>query len=197
MTPRRQQKYQPFSLDMAVMSGDRVAGPQNHLWQEQPERDELRAAPCPTIPIRPPIGPRPQSAARQLDSRIPRSSLYLSRSTVFILKRGRASMTVVRRFLLVCAILALPGIGYAQDAVLNGTVSDSTGGMLPGVTVTATLEATGNKFPAATDAGGHFSIPVRVGVYAIVFELSGFTTVTRTGVQVLLGQTVTITAQMK
>ena len=106
-------------------------------------------------------------------------------------------MTVVRRFLLVCAILALPGIGYAQDAVLNGTVSDSTGGMLPGVTVTATLEATGNKFPAATDAGGHFSIPVRVGVYAIVFELSGFTTVTRTGVQVLLGQTVTITAQMK
>jgi hypothetical protein len=43
-------------------------------------------------------------------------------------------------------MLALPVMGYAQEAVLTGTVSDSTGGVLPGVTVTAVREATGNRF---------------------------------------------------
>ncbi|MEI6669487.1 MAG: TonB-dependent receptor [Acidobacteriota bacterium] len=106
-------------------------------------------------------------------------------------------MAVIKRILLTCAILALPAVGFAQEAVLNGTVADASGGVLPGVTVTATLSATGNKFPAVTDNGGRFSIPVRVGIYGLTFELSGFTTVTQTGVQVLLGQTVTISAQMK
>src|ERR1035437_10495252 len=94
-------------------------------------------------------------------------------------------MAVVRRFLLVCAILALPGIAYAQEAVLNGTVTDSTGGVLPGVTVTAVLEATGNIFETVTDARGAYTIPVRVGVYRVKAELQSFTSVTRPGVQLL------------
>ena len=105
-------------------------------------------------------------------------------------------MTVVRRFLLVCAILALPGIAYAQEAVLNGTVTDSTGGVLPGVTVTAVLEATGNTFETVTDARGAYTIPVRVGVYRVKAELQSFTSVTRPGVQLLMGQTVTVNLQM-
>ena len=105
-------------------------------------------------------------------------------------------MSGIRRFLLVCAILALPAIGYAQEAVLNGTVTDSTGGVLPGVTVTATNEATGNTFVAVTDAGGRYRIPVRTGAYRIVCELSGFGTATRTGVLLLVGQTVTIDMRM-
>jgi hypothetical protein len=105
-------------------------------------------------------------------------------------------MAVVRRFLLVCAILALPGIAYAQEAVLNGTVTDSTGGVLPGVTVTAVLEATGNTFETVTDARGAYTIPVRVGVYRVKAELQSFTSVTRPGVQLLMGQTVTVNLQM-
>ena len=105
-------------------------------------------------------------------------------------------MTVVRRFLLVCAILALPGIVYAQEAVLNGTVTDSTGAVLPGVTVTVTNAATGNTFDAVTDGRGTYTMPVRVGAYRIKAELQGFGTVTRTGVELLLGQTVTINLQM-
>lgn len=104
--------------------------------------------------------------------------------------------TVVRRFLLACAILALPAVASAQEAVLTGTVTDSTGGVLPGVTVTAVLEATGNTFEAVTDGRGTYTIPVRVGVYRIKAELQGFTTVTRTGVRLLVGQTVTISVQM-
>jgi Carboxypeptidase regulatory-like domain/TonB dependent receptor len=105
-------------------------------------------------------------------------------------------MTVVRRFLLVCAILALPGIGYAQEAVLTGTVTDSTGAVLPGVTVTAVLEATGNIFEAVTDSRGTYTIPVRVGVYRIKAELQSFAPVTRIGVQLLVGQTIAINLQM-
>ncbi len=93
-------------------------------------------------------------------------------------------------------LTAFPARAFAQEAILNGTVSDSSGAVLPGVTVTATMQATGNKFPAVTDANGRFSLPVRVGVYDVAFELSGFASVTRPGIAVLLGQTVTITAQM-
>lgn len=105
-------------------------------------------------------------------------------------------MTVIRRFLLVCAVLALPGVGYAQEAVLTGTVTDSTGAVLPGVTVTAVLEATGNTFEAVTDGRGTYTIPVRVGAYRIKAVLQGFGPVARTGVQLLVGQTVTVNLQM-
>ena len=36
-------------------------------------------------------------------------------------------------------------MAFAQDAVLTGTITDSTGAVLPGVTVTAVNEATGNN----------------------------------------------------
>src|SRR5688572_516261 len=102
----------------------------------------------------------------------------------------------VTRLLLASAIFALPVAGYAQEAVLTGTVSDSTGGVLPGVTVTAVLEATGNRFEAVTDETGTYRIPVRVGVYTVSAELQGFATQARTGLQLLVGQTATINMQM-
>jgi hypothetical protein len=84
----------------------------------------------------------------------------------------------------------------AQEAVLSGTVVDSTGGVLPGVTVRAVHEATGNTFEAVTDERGFFRIPARIGGYQITTELAGFTTVTRSGVQLLVGQTVVLNLQM-
>ena len=105
-------------------------------------------------------------------------------------------MSGIRRVLLVCAILALPAVAYAQEAVINGTVTDSSGAVLPGVTVTAVNEATGNTFVAVTDAGGRYRISVRTGTYKLVTELAGFTTTTKTGIEVLLGQTATINVPM-
>ena len=105
-------------------------------------------------------------------------------------------MECVRRFLIVGVLLALPVMAFAQEATLTGTVTDATGGVLPGVTVTAVNDATGNTFTAVTDDLGIYRIPVRVGAYRITMELSGFTTVTQTGVQVLVGQTASINAQL-
>jgi hypothetical protein len=105
-------------------------------------------------------------------------------------------MECVRRFLFVGVLLALPVMAFAQEATLTGTVTDATGGVLPGVTVTAVNDATGNTFTAVTDDLGIYRIPVRVGAYRITMELSGFTTVTQTSVQVLVGQTASINAQL-
>ena len=41
------------------------------------------------------------------------------------------------------SLLALPLVARAQDSTVTGTVRDNTGGVLPGVTVTATNEAQG------------------------------------------------------
>ena len=90
---------------------------------------------------------------------------------------------VLKGVLLVCLVLALPLRVVAQEAVLTGTVTDSTGAVLPGVTVTAVQEATGNTFVGITDDRGIYRMPARVGGYRLTAELSGFTTVARTGVQ--------------
>jgi hypothetical protein len=47
-----------------------------------------------------------------------------------------------------------------------------------------------------TDAQGQFRIPVRVGAHRLTASLSGFQTVTRTGLQLLLNQTLTVPLQL-
>ena len=102
----------------------------------------------------------------------------------------------LKRLLLACALLALPAVGSAQEAVLTGTVTDTTGAVLPGVTVTAVHEATGNTFVGVTDGSGVFRIPARIGTYRLTAELSGFSTVNRTGLSLQVGQTATVDMQM-
>jgi len=65
--------------------------------------------------------------------------------------------------LLLGALLALPLSAFAQEATLSGTVVDSTSSVLPGVTITAVHQATGNRFVVVTDGRGSFRLPVRIG----------------------------------
>ena len=104
--------------------------------------------------------------------------------------------SIVRQLLLAAAVLGIPQAGFAQEAVVTGTATDSTGAVLPGVTVTALLEATGNTFLAVSDERGAYRLPVRVGVYRITAELQGFTTIVRPGIQLLVGQTVVADFEM-
>ena len=106
-------------------------------------------------------------------------------------------MNLFRGLIVVGAILALPFTGYAQEAVVSGTVTDSTGGVLPGVTVTARHVATGNTFVAVTDERGAFRIGVRLGGYEVTAELQGFATMTRGGLEMLVGQQVVVSLQME
>src|SRR5262245_47875580 len=100
------------------------------------------------------------------------------------------------RYLLVgLAIFLFAANAQAQDATVNGTVTDATGGMIPGVTVTALHTATGNTFFAVTDDRGNYRIPVRVGMYRLTLELQGFAGVARQ-FEALVGQTLTIDVQL-
>ena len=85
---------------------------------------------------------------------------------------------------------------FAQQATITGTVTDSSGGVLPGVTIIIVHEETGNTFEGVTDAQGQFRIPVRVGAHRLTASLSGFQTVTRTGLQLLLNQTLAVPLQL-
>ena len=101
-----------------------------------------------------------------------------------------------RRVVMALALVALlPLAAYAQEATLSGTVTDSTGGVLPGVTITATHTATGNTFVAVTDEKGGYRVPVRVGTFKVDAELPGFGTVTRQ-VDLLVGQVAVLNLQM-
>jgi hypothetical protein len=104
--------------------------------------------------------------------------------------------TFVRRLVLLTALLAMPVLAFAQDATLTGTITDTTGGALPGVTVTATNQDNGNTFVAVTDGRGAYRVPVRVGQYRLSAELSGFNTINRQGLEVQVGQEATINLQM-
>src|SRR5258705_1567591 len=102
----------------------------------------------------------------------------------------------MRRWVWAFAIFLLPLPGYAQEATVTGTVVDQTGGVLPGGTVTALHEATGNTFVAITDERGIYRLPLRVGTYRMQMELPGVANVAER-FEALVGQTLTVNAQMK
>ena len=103
---------------------------------------------------------------------------------------------MVVRLIIASTILAFPTIAHAQqEAVVSGKVMDSSGGVLPGVTVRAVHEATGNAFQTVTDGLGTYRMSVRVGSVRVIAELQGFTAATR-GVELLLGQTAVVNLQM-
>ncbi len=103
---------------------------------------------------------------------------------------------VARRLILAAAILAWPVAGYAQDAAVTGTVKDTTGAVMPGVSVTAQNEATGNSFEGVTNETGVYRFSVRPGRYRVTAALSGFQTVLRPGQEVLVGQVVTVNFEL-
>jgi outer membrane receptor protein involved in Fe transport len=100
--------------------------------------------------------------------------------------------------LLVAALLVtmLPVSGFAQEATLTGTVVDASGGVLPGVIVRAVHQASGNTIEVVTDERGGFRIPARIGVHRVTAELAGFTTVTREGLELAVGQLLAVNLRM-
>jgi hypothetical protein len=81
---------------------------------------------------------------------------------------------------------------------INGTVTDNTGAVLPGVTVTATSPALIQPQVQVTSAEGDFRfLALPPGVYSIDFELTGFQTVKREGIRVIINQTLTVDQQLQ
>ena len=97
----------------------------------------------------------------------------------------------------VCLTLA-PAFATAQS-VIAGSVKDTSGALLPGVTIEAASPALIEKVRAATtDGQGRFSIvDLRPGVYTVTFTLPGFSTVRRDGLEVVSNVTVPVNIEMR
>src|SRR5580692_7358558 len=79
----------------------------------------------------------------------------------------------------------------ATTTSLVGTVTDSSGKLIPNAKVTATETRTLDKYNTTTNEQGNYNFEfVRVGVYSVAVEQSGFQKVTKTGIIVDINQTV-------
>src|SRR5881628_3339833 len=86
--------------------------------------------------------------------------------------------------ILLCLVLAAETFGQSSNATVSGTVSDSSGAVLPGVTITATNNATGIVTTVLSNESGVYNFASLLpGVYKISGQLPGFQIQTYTDVQ--------------
>src|SRR5262245_40775627 len=98
---------------------------------------------------------------------------------------------------LACVAL-FPRCVLAQ-ASITGIVKDTTGAVLPGVTVEASSDVLIERVRAAvSDGAGQYRIvDLRPGLYTVTFTLDGFTTLKRGGVELAGSFTASINAEMQ
>src|SRR3989454_780875 len=99
----------------------------------------------------------------------------------------------------VCVLLlAAPALAQRTTGTIVGTVTDESGGVLPGVTVTLQGPLVAGLPTSVTGSDGAYRFPtVPPGEYTLTFTLQGFATVKQEKIPVPLGSTVEIAAQMK
>ena len=99
-------------------------------------------------------------------------------------------------FVLGCVLI--PGIAAAQSAIA-GVARDSSGAVLPGVTVEVSSPALIEKTRSAItdDAGQYRVVDLRPGTYSVTFTLQGFNTVKRDGVILDANFTAPVNADMR
>jgi hypothetical protein len=92
-------------------------------------------------------------------------------------------------------VLAVGSASAQATAELNGRVTDESGAVLPGVSVTATQTETGFARTDVTDATGSYVMPnLPVGPYRLEVMLQGFRSYVQTGIVLQVGATPTINA---
>ncbi|MGE3191493.1 MAG: carboxypeptidase regulatory-like domain-containing protein, partial [Vicinamibacterales bacterium] len=111
----------------------------------------------------------------------------------------------MERFRSTCLFVCLLAVALAHPAAaqdfrgrINGTVTDNTGAVLPGATVTATSPALIQPQVQVSGGEGDYRfLALPPGLYDITFELPGFQTVRREGIRVVINQTLTVNAQLQ
>jgi hypothetical protein len=93
--------------------------------------------------------------------------------------------------LVFCLLLASLAVHAQSDrGSMTGAVSDATGGVIPGVNITATSVETGAMYETVTTETGNYTLAqVPAGVYQLSAELPGFKRYVRRGITVLVAQT--------
>src|SRR5688572_56401 len=95
-------------------------------------------------------------------------------------------------------VVGIPMAAFAQ-ATLTGIVRDTSGAVLPGVTVEASSPVLIEKTrTAVTDGTGRYQIiDLRPGSYTVTFTLQSFSVVKRDGVELAGTATTTVNAELR
>src|SRR5258706_175931 len=115
--------------------------------------------------------------------------------------KGAEMMKLSGILLIVICLLLAPAGAWAQGtgaASIAGVVHDASGAVLPGVVIEATSPALIEKFRSAvTDGRGLYLIAdLRPGKYDVTFTIPGFSTVKREGIELTVGFTATVNADL-
>jgi hypothetical protein len=107
----------------------------------------------------------------------------------------------VAGWLVMCGALVLPAVATAQQATgnISGVVRDTSGAVMPGVTVDAASPALIEKVRSTvTDSQGRYQIiDLRPGAYSVTFTLPGFSTFRREGLELTSGFTALVNAELR
>src|SRR6267142_2612621 len=102
-------------------------------------------------------------------------------------------MRIPKYFALTAALACLaagPASAQTIRGTITGTVTDSTGGVVPAVTVTVVNSSTGIRTSALTTRDGSFTIPLLPpGTYGAMVEQQGFKKYLHDGIVVQIAQT--------
>src|SRR5206468_2376953 len=94
--------------------------------------------------------------------------------------------------------LSLPAYPQSDRGVLTGTVTDSSGAVIPGASVTATNTATNVSASTVTTEGGFYAIPaLQPGTYKVRVELTGFKAYEQSQVVIAAATTVRVDAKLE
>jgi hypothetical protein len=104
--------------------------------------------------------------------------------------------------ILFAVVVLLPSLLFAQSqattGVIEGTVMDASGASLPGVTVTVKNTATNFVQTTTTDRAGRFRVVLLpLGPYQVTAMLEGFATYVQRGLELGVGQTLTVPVALK
>jgi hypothetical protein len=104
---------------------------------------------------------------------------------------------MLRKIVFAIALALLAGPAFAQSQAANGTiegtVADTSGGVLPGVTVVITNTDTGLERSIVTNAEGQYrGLLLPLGQYKVAAELQGFKKAEQTGISLRAGDTARI-----
>ena len=107
----------------------------------------------------------------------------------------------MRKWIVVASALVMLLTGssaFAQNAQVSGTLKDQSGGVLPGVTITAKNIETGLTRSAVTEASGEYRVPaLPPGTYTVTAALNGFGTETRPDIVLIIDQDAVINFTLK
>src|SRR2546427_10299198 len=99
--------------------------------------------------------------------------------------------TLVTALAVLCLALSTGAFAQTINATLGGTVTDATGALIPGVTITATNLATGIVTTVLTNEAGAYNFAsIQSGTYKVTAELPGFQTQTYNNVVLGVSQQV-------